>query len=319
MANRPIYGRNPKVLLVCTLNPAEKNLHTEELTLNAQQPSIFLETLNTIQEIGWSGVLDSVYMREDKVRESGYKNNLKKMNQARKLCLEGDYDYLFAVEADMIIPKTALERLHLVLRDADIAYGFYCSRHSSRRWLIFDEEGLEMSESLRKKVLANWGKVIPSWGMGFGCTLIKRKVLEEISFRIEEKGAAADAYFARDARVKGFVQKHDLGVICGHITQPYPLQVVYPDNQPPYFTLWQRKRRFEMGESKNGKYITLKPLTFPDRTVRVGEAVILTTEQATVLLARQAVEPAEGDFSKTFENPPVIEEVLERKEETQEE
>lgn len=306
------FRKQPKILLVCTLNPQEKDLRVDELTLNPQQPTLYPETFETIQAIKWGGVLDMLYLREDRVKEVGYKNNLKKMNKARDLFLAGDYDLFFTVEADMIIPPTALERLSLVIKNgADVAYGFYCSRHSSKRWLVFDETGAEMAPTLRAKVLDNWGKVIPSWGMGFGCTLVKREVLEKISFRIEEKGAAADAYFAKDVREAGFTQKHDLGVICGHILEPYPFQVVYPHNQEPFYKIWQRKRRFELATPQDGEYIALKILTLPDRTVQKGEKVRLTSEQAAALLIRQVIEPAEGEFPETAEFPPIVERIEE--------
>jgi hypothetical protein len=301
-----MYSKKPKVLLVCTLNPQKLNLQTEELTLNPQQPSLFPETFTTIQNIKYDGILDVLLMREDRAREPGYKNNLKKMNKARDIFLKGDYDLFFTIEADMIVPEDCLERLVLTLNHADVAYGFYCSRHTSKRWLVFDETGSDMNPVLQKKVLDNWGKIIPSWGMGFGCTLIKRKVLEEITFRIVERGAAADAYFAQDARVAGFVQKHDLGVVCGHIVQPYPMQVVYPHNQAPFYKVWQRKRRFEMAEPQTGMYTALKALTLPDRTVRKGEKVTLTSQQAAALLLKQAIEPAEGEYPEVYESPPVI-------------
>lgn len=296
--------KQPNILLVSTLNPTSPSLDPKNMLLNQQQPTLYTETFESIRGLKWDGKMDMLLLREDKIKEGGYKNNLRKMQDARNVLLAGPYDYMFTVEADMIIPQMALERLVKV--NADVAYGFYCSRHASRRWLLFDETGNEVTDEYRNRVLSQWGKVVPSWGMGFGCTLIKRHVLEKIDFRRVERGAAADAYFAEDVRVAGLVQKHDLGVLCGHIIQPYPLQVVYPDNKPPYYKIWQRKRRFEVAEATAALYTVLKPITTPDRGfVKRGEEILLSVEQAAALLSIGVVEPVEGEYPETSENPPI--------------
>lgn len=134
------------------------------------------------------------------------------------MTLDGGYDALFLVEADMIIPPNTLLRLAAV--DTDVAYGLYVSRHGSFQWLAFDQLQGHTGKSIdrnRKFCADHWGKVIETKGVGMGCTLIKRHVLASTEFR-RNGPCADDWYFSLDCIEKGFTQKHDLGVVCGHIT-----------------------------------------------------------------------------------------------------
>ncbi len=64
-----------------------------------------------------------------------------------------------------------------------------------------------------------WGQAIETSGVGLGCTLIWRRVLEAIPFRCDlPEEHANDWEFALDVKAAGFVQKHDLGVACGHLS-----------------------------------------------------------------------------------------------------
>ncbi len=63
-----------------------------------------------------------------------------------------------------------------------------------------------------------------------GCTLIHRNVLEKIKFRTHHENLVADDWmFSLDCRMHGFVQKHDLSVVCGHITPNG--EVLWPTNK----------------------------------------------------------------------------------------
>ena len=60
------------------------------------------------------------------------------------------------------------------------------------------------------------GAVICS-GAGLGCTLIRRRVLEAIPFRlVDGDGGHCDTYFNRDVLWGGFSQWADMTVRCGH-------------------------------------------------------------------------------------------------------
>lgn len=77
-----------------------------------------------------------------------------------------------------------------------------------------------------------WGKVAETKGVGMGCTLIHRNVLEAIEFRNAPNDEVADDWlFSLDCVEHGFKQMHDFGVVCGHIMPDG--NVVWPNPQSP--------------------------------------------------------------------------------------
>lgn len=203
-----------KILLYCPTMPC--------------RPFVHPATLDTIWGIEWDDPID-VMLGWQVEGESAhpYDDINDKYNRARLTVLQGDYDALLTVEADMLVPPDTLTRLAAV--DADVAYGLYCSRHNRRgrpdgyKWLAFQYATADASISwsahppaaIRRKV---WGKVKETVGLGFGCTLIRRSVLERIAFRTHPTHAVSnDWMFSLDCQAQGFRQAHDFGLICGHI------------------------------------------------------------------------------------------------------
>jgi hypothetical protein len=207
-----------RILMYCPLTP--------------ESPRIHPRTLESILGVLWSGQIDLVFGKWDHKRSDSreciYDEITDKYENARRLALEGSYDALFTVEADMILPDLALERLSRV--DADIAYGLYVSRHDPHRWLAFsrlnETSGTSMSDEQPGLCKEAFGQVIESAGVGLGCTLIWWHVLKKIRFRRNRGYFANDWYLSVDAQKAGFTQKHDMGVVCGHIQGD---KVLYPD------------------------------------------------------------------------------------------
>jgi hypothetical protein len=151
-----------------------------------------------------------------------HENTLYQYRYARQRMLSGDYDYLFTVEHDMIIPEDALVKM--LAMDADVVYGLYLLRHFkpvlnalrsvNSRW---PDASLTMFPGIVKRAKAQgWIEVS---GVGFGCTLIQRKVLEKLDMRRSEIGGhpSPDMPFAADCMRNGFKQICRFDVICGHI------------------------------------------------------------------------------------------------------
>ena len=151
-----------------------------------------------------------------------HENTLYQYRYARQRILSGDYDYLFTVEHDMIIPEDALTKM--LATDADVIYGLYLLRHFkpvlnalrsvNSRW---PDASLTMFPEIVKRAKAQgWIEVS---GVGFGCTLIRRKVLEKLDMRRSEIGGhpSPDMPFAADCMRNGFKQICRFDVICGHI------------------------------------------------------------------------------------------------------
>lgn len=221
----------------------------------------------------YDGPVDWVLTDGDNERPYAYQNIVRHHNKARRMMLEGGYDAMLSIEADMIVPEDAIERLIAV--DADIAYGLYVWRHAREgkredkvhkwhRWSAYKELTLWGGTSISldwtgEDARAAWGGVVDVAGIGMGCTLIRRRVLERLRFRLYEgepgdwlieeympdfEAMGLDPYeshpammcddflFALDAAHHGFTQRCDLGLVCGHI---HDGEVLWPDPGAPGF------------------------------------------------------------------------------------
>lgn len=150
--------------------------------------------------------------------------------------LAGNYDALLSIESDMIVPPSAL--LKLVALDADIAYGLYCWRRGNHRWNTYTELDKTTGKSIcerQDKGRESWGKTLDAVaGVGLGCTLIRRRVLKSLQFRVEEKTKAhisCDWWLAYDAARLGYTQRADLSIVCGHISYAPTPRAIWPTNE----------------------------------------------------------------------------------------
>ena len=149
-----------------------------------------------------------------------------KYNRVRDIFLAGTWSHLWTVESDMVIPLDALKLLEAA--DADVAYGLYCFRRKPHEWNAYSViDGMEAIPltAAPDRAKADWGGVVEVDGIGFGCTLIRRHVLQSFPFRIGEETHAdgershCDWYFAADCFAAGFVQRCHTAVVCGHVTE----------------------------------------------------------------------------------------------------
>ena len=156
------------------------------------------------------------------IRNVDNENTLHQYRYARQRILDGNYDYLFIVEHDMIIPEDALVKM--LATDADVVYGLYLFRQGkpllnaaravNSKWP--DMSLSNFPDILKKAREQGWIEVS---GYGFGCTLIRRKVLETFDMRRNETSGSPcpDMPFAADCLRHGFKQICRFDVICGHI------------------------------------------------------------------------------------------------------
>jgi hypothetical protein len=180
--------------------------------------------LQSILRLEWDGRLDIVFAKGDDAppeadKQARFEAVTAKYNHGRDALLAGSYAAMLTVEDDMIVPSDALRRLWAT--DADIAYGLYCWRNSNwHKWSAYTELGERHGVSLsddREAASAAWGTVVDVAGIGNGCTLIRRHVLERLAFR-KTPYACCDWGLALDAQAAGYRQACDLGVVCGHMT-----------------------------------------------------------------------------------------------------
>lgn len=148
------------------------------------------------------------------------KNVVAQYQRAQEMCLAGGYDALLTVEHDMIIPPDTIGKL--CATDALVVYGIYMLRHGTpclNAWQYINKANLGMSLSLYPDEIKEareqgWWEVC---GTGWGCTLIRREVLE--SYKIHSKGDqdAGDISFAHHCVKAGIRQIARFDVPCGHI------------------------------------------------------------------------------------------------------
>lgn len=144
----------------------------------------------------------------------------------RKLFLErSEYDYLFMVDSDIVLPKDALTKL--VNINKDLVSGLYIA---ARRLKIKSE--IIMSPVVFEYINEEQGRwlkiedvvkerVFPIACAGLGITLAKREVLEKVDFRLMPSGAGEDIAFYIDSRKAGFQAVCNSAVKGLHL--PYPL------------------------------------------------------------------------------------------------
>lgn len=209
-----------KILAFTAINPQRRFPQAEE-TIRALEG---IETL--VFDDGENGAL------------TPYARMLLKYQRARQMVLDCGYDALLTCESDLYIPRDAAIRL--MNAGGDVAYGLYCFRHGAPLWNAYvahdGDYGVSLSQArdFAPQMLADArrGKVVTTYGVGFGCTLIRRRVLEQIEFRLDPARLMtfADWHFAYDCQMRGFHQVTDTSLICGHIADE---GILYPDITQP--------------------------------------------------------------------------------------
>jgi hypothetical protein len=178
------------------------------------------ETVHRIFALKWGGAIDFYFTRDNPYPATvkrGYANIWHNLTKARSHFLKGNYDAMLIVESDMVPPADALEKLSRI--DADVAGGLYMMRHGTPVANAFihviaqDAPGTWIPQN---ELASEWGNVVQTNGVCFGCTLIHRRVVEAIPFTMHE-AAAPDWPFMTDCNKQGVVTVCDLSVECGHI------------------------------------------------------------------------------------------------------
>lgn len=276
-------SKNLSILIVCPMAIGASRIHPL--------------TWQSIQDIAWDRPLDLLFLRDDAPDTPHLSNLATKLNRARDIFLQGTYDAMLIVEADMIVPVHALQRL--TRGKSDVAYGVYCTRRGTHRWLAYD--ALEGNGDGPVAMPKTWGTTVKTQGAGFGCTLIHRRALEALEFHEDENGEGADWNFAKDLVANGMRQVHDFGVLCGHIIQHSPVQVVWPIEDAPYYAITEpdkAARRALAQNAQGGIYVALKAISSQTtgETIPIGGKIELSAALAADFLQRRIVDIYEGEI-----------------------
>jgi hypothetical protein len=190
------------------------------------------ETVAAVMKLEWGGAISWLFQRDnpqpamrDELKRK-VMNHYHQYRRGRETFLKGSYDAMLIIESDIIPPADTLKKLAAV--GTDVAYGVYQFRGSDIV-NIFErypdnsgQKARNVGESLsvRQKVFKQAVRqgIYACSGAGFGCVLIRRKVLEAVPFRVEypQNGAYCDTWFTEDVWKAGYSQAADMSVICGH-------------------------------------------------------------------------------------------------------
>ncbi len=174
----------------------------------------------------------SVYVSGPQSRE-GIEGIAAAQNELIDRCVGEGFDYLFLVQADVVVPPDGFQKLYGL--SVDVAQGVV-PRHDDKNAFIcgFLDEAKKVWYLPRSVIL---GQVLSGWVFaGLSCTLIKRRVLEAgVRFRFE-RGVGEDILFMFDVQSRGFVAKVHGGVVCGHLPQ-WPLGSVSNFSAPAFGVL----------------------------------------------------------------------------------
>jgi GT2 family glycosyltransferase len=127
------------------------------------------------------------------------------------------YDYLFAIDSDIVVPKDAL--IKMLMHDKDIVSGMYIQRIPGTHSLeIYGSGGRILYDTIRDRGLVEIDSC------GFGCVLVKSKVFADIEYpqfvyysAIDHKDTISeDTDFCSKAKRKGFRIWVDTSIKCPH-------------------------------------------------------------------------------------------------------
>jgi glycosyltransferase involved in cell wall biosynthesis len=222
-------SRMPRILLGCVTYDKDA-LYLEGFmeSLNAQTFKGFdLLFIDTSSSEGFDAKLSetgAVVIRDSFSHDHSIKKITGGRQKAREYALEHGYDFLFFVDSDVRLPHDALERL--ISDGKDIAAGVYLTiqKMEGKRVLLpvvadFTDEADSCRPMALWEVMGDKLREV-AWA-GFGCILVRRAVLEKVSFRYYEKSMSGeDVAFCVDSRAAGFRVFADFGVKCHHLIFP---------------------------------------------------------------------------------------------------
>jgi FkbM family methyltransferase len=132
--------------------------------------------------------------------------------------VERGHDYLFFIDADIVVPTDALSKL--LAHNVDIASGLYIQR--TPETTTIELINLDGSRVVPNQLTGNLQEI---GACGMGCCLIRREVLVDVGYpqfvyksALDHKNTQPeDFYFCNQARQKGYRVWADTSINCSHI------------------------------------------------------------------------------------------------------
>lgn len=138
-------------------------------------------------------------------------------NMIREELLKGDYTHMLMLESDLIPPKDIIEQL--MEHDKSVVSGWYYITKEprpclSREWTLVDMKFAQKEPLLVELAKERLYKVFSG---SFGCSLIKREVLEKIKFKVFAGFSHhSDTWFYFDCEREGFEVYVDTDLLIPH-------------------------------------------------------------------------------------------------------
>lgn len=168
------------------------------------------EYFNRIKSLGVP-VEKSKWNEQSKIRLTNAQNLM------RKRFLEGDYSHMFSLEQDLIPPKDIIEQL--LAHDKDVVGGWYYITSIPRPCVSQEWTLIDMKFCQKPPLLINMAteRLMKCFSASFGVSLIKRKVIEEIKFKVYTGFSHhSDTWFYFDCEKKGFEVWIDTDLLIPH-------------------------------------------------------------------------------------------------------
>ena len=215
------------------------------------------ETIQSVANQQFDGTFDHEISRHNPTVDAGL-NVWAQYQRGRGLTLDGDYDAMLTVEHDMWIPSHALQALHDT--DAPVVYGVYLFRHKTYMINAYRYEndcnvGMSLMQYPQELEFAREAKAWRVSGVAFGCTLIRREVLERYAFDVNPRHRYPDMDFAEWCIRNDVLQMARLDVECMHYC--------------PEDDRWLQIGRHELGQLVTVKALQDVKARVVDRIVRL--------------------------------------------------
>ena len=194
------------------------------------------------------------------------------------------YDYLFAVDHDMIFAPDTLQKL--LAADKPVVTGVYRQRLEPQVIEIYDHTLRHMPyEHLHNRGLIEVG------GCGFGCVLVKKEVFADVGYpqfvyhhALDHAHTfSEDLDFCTKAGVKGYSIWCDTSIVCGHVGQRiFTPELPAGPTESPERTRLRELRKMDLFPQDHINYLKkLKDEGFEPKVVYdIGACVLHWTDKA---------------------------------------
>lgn len=196
------------------------------------------------------------------------------------------YDYLFAVDHDMIFAPDTLQKL--IAADKPVVSGIYRQRLEPQTIEVYDHNLRHLPyENLYGKGLIEVG------GCGFGCVLVKKEVFADVGYpqfvyhqALDHAHTfSEDLDFCKKAREKGYTIWCETSIVCGHVGQKVftpELPAVQQPVESPERARLRELRKMDLFPQDHTNYLKkLKDEGFEPKVVYdIGACVLHWTDKA---------------------------------------